>query len=222
VSEVKKRKKGFTLIEIVISMGISLIVLTVITTFFITNTNSLSMADIKSTLQQEGEDIKEAMIKSGTQSDRITMLSVGDGNSAISLLDSGTYYYSVLAANNSSDEFANSVQLNQIYFKSYLNPALSTQVEYVSFTLVNKELSMERLDATYTPIASTRKILSKNVNYFRIKPSDAITATRATTSFHQTRGIEVNIELYKKKGTIEITYPISMNIVFRNNAVYFN
>ena len=218
----KKKVKGFSLIEIVVSTAISAIVLTIITTFFITNTNSLALADIKSTLQQEGEDIKEAMVKNGTQSNGITNLWVSNGGvNNNTLMASTALNYSELTS-ESATENPNTVEINQIDFTEYTNPADETAKRYISFKLVNKELIIESINGT--------KVLSKNVKSFRIKPSDAVkfptTATvagerRVDITFEKTTGIEVVIELYKKKGTNVVEYPISMNIVFRNMDVTF-
>lgn len=216
-----KKVKGFTLIEIVISVAISAIVLTVITTFFITNANSLALTDIKSTLQQEGENIKEAMVKSGTQSNGITNLWVAVGSNNTSLMASTALNYSELTS-ESATENPNSVEIKQIDFTEYTDYTNPNLTRIISFKLVNKELSIISINGT--------KVLSKNVKSFRIKPSDAAkyptTATvigqrRQDIAFNKTTGIEVVIELYKKKGNNQVTYPISMNIVFRNMHVTF-
>lgn len=217
-----RKRKGFTLIEVVISMAISAIVLTVITTFFITNTNSLSMADIKSTLQQEGEDIKEAMIKNGTQSDAITNLSLIDGVDNNNLKESKDLFYNNLKADGST-EISNSVGINEIDFTKFKDPANKSDVNYVKFKLNGTELSMDIVDKLNNVLSS--KVLSKNVKSFRIIPSDAksvLDAARASKPFSDTEGIKVSIELYKAKGTNKVNYPVSINIVFRNRNSIFN
>lgn len=208
----KRKIKGFTLIEVVVSMAISAIVLTIITTFFITNTNTLSLIDIKSTLQQEGENIKEALVKSGTQSKGIESISFNN-NMVLLSSDSNCNYSNKLNANVITDKNANTALIDQIHFINYDN---ATNAEYdISFILVNSELVMTS--------NGTSKVLSKNVESFRIKPTDAINlttdASRIAATFDKTKGIGVVINLYKKIGLNEVLYPISMNIEFRNKDV---
>lgn len=208
----KGKLKGFTLIEVVISMAISAVVLTVITTFFITNTNTLAITDIKSTLQQEGENIKEAIVKSGTQSNGITNISIGNGSNTINLQSSINYNYF-----NDLSQTDNSNFINQIDFTRYLDPTNSASVQLTSFQLVGTTLSMQ--------VGGVSKVLSNNVDSFTIKPSDAVNLTtqaqRTAAKFNKAKGIEVIIVLKKKKGANKVEYPISMNIVFRNMDVTF-
>lgn len=217
----KRKSKGFTLIEIVISMAISAVVLSVIVTFFITNTRTLSTTDIKSTLQQEGEVIKEALVKSGTQSNGINELSLGRGNDVLTVRQSNStaISYGDLQVNDGTPE-ANSVATNEIGFIQYTDPANESAKKYISFKLVKKELSMVTVEGSNIET----KVLSKNVESFRITPSDAakiLVANRSTHSFNTTESMGIDIKLIKKQGGNEVSYPISMNIVFRNRTVDF-
>lgn len=58
-----KKRKGMTLIELVITLGISSIIVGVITTMFTTNSKVFSRIDLKSELQLEGEIIQRELMK---------------------------------------------------------------------------------------------------------------------------------------------------------------
>lgn len=55
----KKKKSGFTLIEMIIVISLTLIVIGVTSSIFITGNRVFSDSDIKTTLQMEGKNIQE-------------------------------------------------------------------------------------------------------------------------------------------------------------------
>lgn len=63
----KKKKTGFTLLELVIAMGITIIVLGIAGSMFTTGNKVFSDSDVKSTLQIEGQSIQEKISDIGMQ-----------------------------------------------------------------------------------------------------------------------------------------------------------
>ena len=62
-----KKKSGFTLLELIIVMALTLVILGMVFQMFNTNNRIISDVDIKSTLQTEGQAIEEKLSKIGMQ-----------------------------------------------------------------------------------------------------------------------------------------------------------
>ncbi|MBN1036735.1 MULTISPECIES: prepilin-type N-terminal cleavage/methylation domain-containing protein [Clostridium] len=75
-------KKGFTLVELIIVMALTLVILGMIFQMFNTNNRIMSDVDIKSTLQNEGQAIQEKLSKIGMQAISIEC----DGENDVKLL----------------------------------------------------------------------------------------------------------------------------------------
>ncbi|HBJ1647416.1 UNVERIFIED_ORG: prepilin-type cleavage/methylation domain-containing protein [Clostridium botulinum] len=75
-------KKGFTLVELIIVMALTLIILGMIFQMFNTNNRIMSDVDIKSTLQNEGQAIQEKLSEIGMQAISIEC----DGENDVKLL----------------------------------------------------------------------------------------------------------------------------------------
>lgn len=76
----KKKKSGFTLIEIIISLVVTIIVLEIVYSIFITGNKVFSDSDVKTTLQMEGQSIQEKISNIGMQAVEIKSISK-DNNS---------------------------------------------------------------------------------------------------------------------------------------------
>lgn len=200
----KRKTNGFTLIEIVISMAISLIVLIIISSFWITNSNTLQIADMRSDLQREGENIQTTLMANGGASIGISNMSLGTGTTTPTLVDSGIVDF-LLTPTDSLD-------VNELQFELYRTEDPADGKFQVGFKYVDRTLSF--IDGLGNIV-----ILSKNVDTFTIKPLDATTQTVATLkNFEATIGIQVDIGLRMKRGRNEISYPVSTIIKFRNKG----
>lgn len=200
----KRKTNGFTLIEIVISMAISLIVLIIISSFWITNSNTLQIADMRSDLQREGENIQTTLMANGGASIGISNMSLGTGTTTPTLVDSGIVDF-LLTPTDSLD-------VNELQFELYSTEDPAAGKFQVYFKYVDRTLSF--IDGSGNIV-----ILSKNVDTFTIKPLDATTQTDVTLkNFKATIGIQVDIGLMMKRGRNEISYPVSTIIKFRNKG----
>ncbi|WP_160675238.1 type II secretion system protein [Clostridium sp. C8-1-8] len=68
------KKKGFTLIEVILVLALMSVVLGVIYQFFLSSSRSLNEAEIRSNLQFEGQHIQDSFTKYGSQGNSITTL----------------------------------------------------------------------------------------------------------------------------------------------------
>lgn len=62
-----KKKKGFTLLELIIAMGITITIIGIAGSMLITGNKVFSDSDVKSTLQIEGQEIQEKISDIGMQ-----------------------------------------------------------------------------------------------------------------------------------------------------------
>ena len=66
-----KKNKGFTLIELIIALALTLVVIGVASTFFISTMKTFKRAEMSSKLQGEAEQIESLLLTVGTQSEGI-------------------------------------------------------------------------------------------------------------------------------------------------------
>jgi len=189
----KDKTRGFTLIEVIITLAITVIVLGVIYTFSFTSQKMLSSTQINAVLQDEGRDIENSLVDIGMQAKGIKTVNA----SAVGT----TKYYGALLTGDK-------LQITEISMTGH------DDLRY-SFEQNGTQISLIKYDSTNS-IDST-KILSKNVDKMEIRPLDINTVTvRANAYFANAPGLEVSITLHKKQGLSEITYPISTIVKFRN------
>jgi competence protein ComGC len=187
----KKKKAGFTLIEIMIVLMLTVIVIGIMTSIFSTGNRVFSDANIKSDLQIEGQSIHEIISNMGMQGLGIKEITLSDGTIDFEKTEDVSKKESVMNKWNSIQEIVlygvETDESNKIVKKSY------------TFRLKNKELSMIKQGS------SLGRVLSTNVENFKVNPSNM--------------GVEVEINLIKKKGFEEKKYPIKVDVLFRNKDV---
>lgn len=187
----KKKKAGFTLIEIIIVLMLTVVVIGIMTSIFSTGNRVFSDADVKSDLQIEGQSIHEIISNMGMQGQGIKEITLSAGTIDFEKTEDALKKENVMNKWNTIQEIVlyrvETDENNKIVKKPYI------------FRLKNKELSMIKQDS------SLGRVLSTNVENFRVNPSNM--------------GVEVEINLIKKKGLEEKKYPIKVDILFRNKDV---
>lgn len=211
----KNKSKGFTLVEVIISLALTVVILGVVGTFFIINSKTISEADARSTLQREGETIQNSLIDKVGQCDKISSLSIGAG-----LVDSSTVSYSTALTDL---VLTDSAKVDEIVFHDdvalFSNPSDDNNV---TFNQTGNRLTLTVTESATGNILS-EKVLSENVDSFKIIPLDLNNVpNRATTHFNTTPGIKVVIVLKIKKGYTNVTYPVNTIVKFRNRNASFN
>lgn len=184
----KKKKKAFTLLELIITLSITLIVLGTIYTFFLSNTKTMKTAEINTDLQAESQKIESELLKYGTEAKGIVSINGSE------IKDNNMIYTDALDENGKIDvtEVVFNVEGNK--FKYSFNR--STGV------LIIKKNSEEEVE------------LSKNIKEMKIRPLDY--RMKPDGKFCGTNGVEVSFVLNVKKGYSDVAIPSSVIVKFRN------
>jgi len=199
VGLLRKKTRGFTVLELIITLSLMVIVLGVVYTFFFSNSKTLTTTEINSDLQMESEGIQMELLQYGTQAEGISEIN----NTKITA--SNKYNYEGLSDNGKLD-------ISQITFK--------IGVEYFRFIYnsANSTLTLNKVNESGTVISdeSLRLLrdLSKNVTEFKVRPLDY--RMKPSGNFMETTGLEISLVLNKKKGYSNVTIPISVIVKFRN------
>ncbi len=197
----RKKTKGFTILELIITLSLTVVVLGVVYTFFFSNSKTLTTTEINSDLQLESETIQKELLLYGTQAEDISKL-----NDTV-LTETNKYNYEGLITNSNGK-----LDVTELRFKIGL--------EY--FTFIYNEgsstLTLKKVDASGAEISDPNlnlpKVLSSNVTEFRTRPIDY--RMKPTGNFKETTGLEISLILNKKKGYSDVTMPLSVIVKFRN------
>ena len=195
----RKKTRGFTILELIITMSLTVIVLGVVYTFFFSNSKTLATTEINSDLQMESEGIQTELLRFGTEAEGLSEIN------NIKITDANKYKYVDLPGEGKLD-------VTKLTFKIGL--------EYFSFAYEseNKTLTLNKVNESGTVISDTSlrlpKDLSKNVSEFKIRPLDY--RMNENGNFKEATGLEISLVLNKKKGYSDVTMPISVIVKFRN------
>ncbi|MBE6052846.1 MAG: prepilin-type N-terminal cleavage/methylation domain-containing protein [Clostridium sartagoforme] len=198
----RKKTRGFTILELIITMSLTVIVLGVVYTFFFSNSKTLATTEINSDLQMESEGIQTELLRFGTEAEGLSEIN------NIKITDANKYKYVDLPEEAEEGK----LDVTKLTFKIGL--------EYFSFAYEseNKTLTLNKVNESGTVISDTSlrlpKDLSKNVSEFKIRPLDY--RMNENGNFKEATGIEISLVLNKKKGYSDVTIPISVIVKFRN------
>lgn len=201
----KKKKKAFTLMEVILALSISTIILGLVGTFFYVNNNSLIKTNIKSDLQKEGEAIQNQLIKVAQQSKDIKSIEIAGG---MTIVDASTINY---------DSFINgaNTDIKEITFNQIND--LGNKVPY-TFALNARDFTVSYMDGSNLVTI----VLSNKVSSFKIVPIDynnLTDAERSNKKISNAKGVQVIVTLDKKQGTNEASQEFKTLIEFRNSEI---
>ena len=185
------KKRGFTVLELIITISITVIILGVIYTFFYSNSKTLATVEINSDLQIESELIQKELLTYGMQADKI--IKIND----IEIRENNKYGYDKIINTNGKVD-VNELILN-VENKHYI----------FSYKKDEKKLSLKKP-------GEDEKDLSSNVTEFKIRPIDY--RMNINGNFHETTGVEISLILNKKKGYSDVSIPVSVIVKFRNKV----
>lgn len=212
-------KKGFTLLELIVVMAVSVMIIGVIYTFFIVNQKSLSRAEINSTLQGEAATIQKEVDVIGAQGKSIT--SMIDATTDSTVTPGSVTYASVdTAVENGS---LKGYKINSLTTQIYSGESASTTTPYLSgyYTLYLADVHGKTEKNLYLKNDSdpgAGKLLSSNALSMSVTPLNyQAVATKTTATFDKTTGLQITIILHIKKGFSDITYPVTTVVNFRNS-----
>lgn len=213
-----KNKSGFTLIEMIITLALTVIILLIISSMFITGNKVFSDSDVKSTLQIEGQAIQENISKIGMESIGIESIEDEFGKDFISTEDGDVKLvkssYEQLNSRLTDSDGTNKenkwIAISELRIKPYIedsngNISIGTSIPMIQYEKDKRKLSI------------AGKELSSHVESVRIKPIDIV--ENMDGNFEDTNSILINIELIEQKGYSNVRYPISIEVKFRNNFI---
>lgn len=193
----RKKSKGFTIIELIITLALTTLTLGVIYTFFFSSNRTISTTEIGLALQTEGELIQKELIEIGTQAKEIVFI---NGNEQEN--ESNNIKYNMLDTESKLD-------ITSLQIKSY-DDVLNKDIIY-NFKLENKELKIQ--DENRNDL----KVLSKNVVGFKIRPLDVhMVKDIKEANFKDTSGLEFTVDLEIKKAYSDVEYTSRAIVKFRN------
>lgn len=152
-----KKKSGFTLLELIIVMALTLVILGMVFQMFNTNNRIISDVDIKSTLQKEGQAIEEKLSKIGMQASSMSC----DKND-------NTQVISIKSLNSSGEEceFEIKKQVRELYIIEYKNnDSKDKDKEKINEKLLTNNLEKIKVLSKEEKSAQIEIILSKKKGY---------------------------------------------------------
>lgn len=191
----KKKKKGFTLLELIITLSITVVVLGTIFTFFLNTNKTIITSEVNSDLQIEIENIQKELSKYGSEASGI--------ESFVSKNDTA-FDPSVTTQNYSSYDIDSlgKIDTKEIAFK--------VEDDIYKFTYDSSTRVLKLV--TKKPESSTQ--LSNKVTEFKVRPLDY--RSNPDGNFNNANGIEISFVLNRKKGYSDVTTPASLIVKFRN------
>ncbi|WP_294406909.1 PilW family protein [uncultured Clostridium sp.] len=197
-----KRRKGFTLIEMIIVMMLTIVVLAMIFAIFFAGNRVFSEADVKSTFQMEGQDLQEELTKKNMQGIGVKKVIKTDNDMLED--DSLEEWCNEKQSTNVSEIWINYADAekesgeyqytNQIYqFK--LVPTDKTVKDGDEEVIVNDLVMIDE--------SGKEKTLSTNVRDFVVIPD-------------KNNSVTLNISLLKHCWTGNQKYNVNFDISFRN------
>lgn len=201
----KKSKDAMTLLEVIIALGLTALIFSVIYPIFFSNNKILSSADIKSNLQTEGKSIEESLSNIGMQSIGIKGLAA-NGSNCIEL--------------NNSNILMSKATYKQLKSKGIMNSENEINIEEVCLDSYDKDENVIKYRFIYDKSSNVFKliyeneeiVLSKNVVSFKFKP----VITDEELTLEKANSVEFIIDLAKKKGYSNGEYKVLTIINFRN------
>lgn len=185
----KKKKPGFTLMEMIITIALTVIILGIASSMFIAGNRVFSSSDVKTTLQIEGQAIQEKISDIGMQ--------------ATGIVEPIEPY----KWNSDTNEIDN-ILINSYYKTTEAGASYDLNIEKRDSGKTYKDGSkIYELRIGNTPI-------SGNVQSLKID-SGVITAYKNNT-LKNINSIEFTILLRKEKGYSDVKQTINFRVAFRN------
>ncbi|WP_270566483.1 pilus assembly FimT family protein [Clostridium beijerinckii] len=207
----KKKKLGFTLLEMIIVIALVTVILGITSSIFITGNRVFSDSDVKSTLQMEARDIQEELTSVGMQGIGIADIKIDSSNKD----DDGLYV---------DKEYS---ELKSIINEAKVNLRDTNRELKIIYEVTGYDKNSEyfrNVDGSYTmstpevydiefynnTISINSKILSRHVKSLDVIPQGV------NDNFADSSSIEFDIVLNQEKAFSNVEYPFKVRVTFRN------
>lgn len=202
----KVKKSGFTLIEIIIVITLTVVVIGIASSIFITGNRVFSDSDVKTTLQMEANDIQET----------ISYFCMNASYIDSCIIDSNEIKDEKYNGNYLKDKFINIsgeievdkkwLQISRLKLKSVTEDSDNDDIS-----------NLNQVEIVYDNDKEILKIGSKtsinNVKSFNIQP---LNLQDGNNTILGSNGIKFNIVLNKNKMGKDLDYTINFTVYFRN------
>lgn len=166
----RKNKKGFTLIEMIIVMALTVLTISVVSSVFFMGNTVFSSADSKTTLQMEKQDIEHELSKINMQATGISEIKIGLGSISGSRLDEWI----------DADKYSsvNEISIKYVDAEKQDNHYIYTDKHYKFSIEENGKITVNGVESPVYTLTMTeeteniKKTLSRNVLDFKVKPND--------------------------------------------------
>lgn len=199
----KKKKPGFTLIEMVIVVALTTIVLGITSSMFITGNRVFSDSDNKTTLQMEARDIQEELTNIGMQGIGVTDIKIGNSNKD----GEGKAYV--------NEKYVDLVSkaVNEVQIQAYDESSEYSKDASGNDAITNLKTYNIVFNNTTRTLSAGSRTLSTHVKSFNVIPKNT------NDSFTNASSIEFNIVLESQKGFSNVPdYPVKVDVIFRNKG----
>lgn len=207
----KKKKPGFTLIEMIIVVALIVIILAMTSSMFISGNKVFSNSDVKSTLQMEGQAIQEKISDIGMQG--LNIETCKSGSDEIQNQKNEDIADKLVDINGKVLGDREWIDLSELTIY-----ACSKDSEYdnVSDSVTNRKVIPIIYTKSSKELSVDSNTISNHVDSIRIRPSNI---KEGTSTIAQTYSIEFNIVLSKNQGFTNVSsYPINFTVTFRNKT----
>lgn len=184
----KKKKNGFTLIEMIIVLAITTIILGITSSMFIAGNRVFSNSDVKSTLQIEGQVIQEKISDIGMQATGIKSVTPSTVSSDTNEIDN--------------------ILISSYYKTTEAGASYDLRIEKKDTRKVYKDGS------EIYELWIDNQLISSNVKNMTLD-SNVITASNNDT-LENINSVGFNILLRKEKGYSNVEQVLNFRVTFRN------
>jgi len=207
---VKEKKPGFTLIETIIALALTVTVLGIASSMFITGNKVFSDSDIKSTLQIEGQAIQEKISDAGMQAFSIESCKHGSLEIKNEKYNSDVISTKLVNIKGESSGNREWIDISELVIKS---SSKNSEYDNSSNVITNTSTIPIIYNAASKSISINSKVISEKVESVRIRPGNI---DDENSTIGQAHSIEFNIVLSKENSVSDVNYTIGFTIAFRN------
>jgi len=191
----EKKKSGFTLIEMIITIALTVIILGIASSMFIAGNKVFSNSDVKTTLQMEGQAIQEKISDIGMQATGIESVKPSTDNDNTNEIDN--------------------ISINSYYKTTEAGASYDLRIEKSDSGKTYKD-GISKIYQLFivNTLTSDKILISSNVKSLKID-NDVITAN-TNNPLKNINSIEFTIVLRKEKGYDDVEQTINFRVAFRN------